>query len=63
MVVAEVAAHQAVAMRQEESIDVATVGSTPDVPFLRPYRASADLIALANDVVMAEAYVVGMVVP
>jgi hypothetical protein len=39
-------------------IDVATVGST-DRPFLRPYRATADLAASVHDVAMMEAYVVG----
>jgi hypothetical protein len=33
------------------------------VPFLGPYRATADLIASADDTMMEEVYVVGMVMP
>jgi hypothetical protein len=32
-------------------------------PFLGPYHASIDIVASADDAAMAEAYVVGMVVP
>jgi hypothetical protein len=32
-------------------------------PFLGPYRAAVDLVASADDAAMAEAYLVGMVVP
>jgi hypothetical protein len=45
-----------------QSIDIATVEPTAG-PFLGPYRAAIDLVASANDAVMADAYVVGMVVP
>jgi hypothetical protein len=53
--VAEDAARQAAALLQAQSVDIATVESTAG-PFLGPYRA-------ADDAAMAEAYVVGMVVP
>jgi hypothetical protein len=52
----------AIAMLQDESVDMATVSLTAK-PFLFPCRATADLVALADDVAMAEAYVVGMVAP
>jgi hypothetical protein len=32
-------------------------------PFLGPYRATVDLVASTENAAMAEAYVVGMVVP
>jgi hypothetical protein len=60
--VAEDAARQAAALLQSRSIDIATVESTAEA-FLGPYRAVVDLVASADDVAMAEAYVVGMVVP
>jgi hypothetical protein len=60
--VAEDAARQAVAMLQAQSVDIATVESTAG-PFLGPYRAAVDLVASADDAAMAEAHVVGMVVP
>jgi hypothetical protein len=44
-----------------QSIDIATVKSTAG-PFLRPYHASVNFVTSADDVDMAEAYVVGMVV-
>jgi hypothetical protein len=60
--VVEDAAHQAMALLQSQSVDIATVESTTG-PFLGPYRAAVDLVASADDAAMAEAYVVGMVVP
>jgi hypothetical protein len=60
--VAEDAARQAVALLQLQSVNIATVESTTG-PFLGPYRAAVDLVALADDAAMAEAYVVGMMVP
>jgi hypothetical protein len=45
-----------------QSVDIATVESTAG-PFLGSYRVAVDLIASANNAAMAEAYVVGMVVP
>jgi hypothetical protein len=62
MEVAEDAARQAVALLQVQFVDIATVESTAG-PFLRPYHAAVDLVASADDAAMAEAYVVGMVVP
>jgi hypothetical protein len=56
------AARQAEALLQAHSVDIATVESTAG-PFLGPYRAAVDLVATADDAAMAEAYVVGMVVP
>jgi regulator of protease activity HflC (stomatin/prohibitin superfamily) len=58
--VAEDVACQAVALRL--SVNIATVESTAG-PFLGPYHAVVDLVASANDAAIAEAYVVGMVVP
>jgi hypothetical protein len=49
-------------MLQAQSVDIATVESTAG-PFLGPYRAAVVLAASADDAAMAEAYVVGMVVP
>jgi hypothetical protein len=60
--VAEDAAHQAAALLQSQSVDIATDESTAG-PFLGPYRAVVDLVLSANDAAMAEAYVVGMVMP
>jgi hypothetical protein len=60
--VAEHAARQAAAMLQAQSIDIATIESTTG-PFLGSYRAAVDLVASTDDATMAEAYVVGMVVP
>jgi hypothetical protein len=60
--VAEDAARQAAALLQSWSVDIATAESTAG-PFLGPYRATIDLVASADDTAMAEAYVVGMVVP
>jgi hypothetical protein len=60
--VAEDAARQEAALLQSQSIDITTIESTAG-PFLGPYRAAIDLVASADDVAMAEAYVVGMVVP
>jgi hypothetical protein len=60
--VAEDAARQAAALLQLQFVDIATVESTAG-PFLGPYRAAVDLVASADDAAMAEAYVVGMVVP
>jgi hypothetical protein len=60
--VAEEAARQAAALLQAQSVDIATVESTTG-PFLGPYRAAVDLVASTDDAAMAEAYVVGMVVP
>jgi hypothetical protein len=48
--------------RSGGSVDIATVESTAG-PFLGPYCAAVDLVASADDAAMAEAYVVGMVVP
>jgi hypothetical protein len=62
MKVAEDAERQAAALLQAQSVDIATVESTAG-PFLGPYHATVDLVALADDAAMAEAYVVGMVVP
>jgi hypothetical protein len=59
---AEDAAHQAVALLQDQSIDVAMVGSTTRA-FLGLYRAFTDLVATADDTTMVVVYVVGMVVP
>jgi hypothetical protein len=56
-------ARQAVAMLQEQALNVATVGSMAVRPFLSPYRATADLIAEADDAKVAEASVVAMAVP
>jgi hypothetical protein len=47
---------------QSQSIDIATVESTAG-PFLGPYHAAVYLVASADGAAMAEAYVVGMVVP
>jgi hypothetical protein len=60
--VAEDATRQAVALLQAQSVDIATVESTAG-PFLGPYHAAVDLVASVDDAAMAEAYVVGMVVP
>jgi hypothetical protein len=60
--VAEDAARQAAALLQSQSINIATVESTTR-PFLGPYRAAVDLVASADDAAMAEAYMVGMVMP
>jgi hypothetical protein len=60
--VAEDAARQATAMLKSQSIDIATIESTAG-PFLGPYRDAVDLVASADNAAMAEAYVVGMVVP
>jgi hypothetical protein len=60
--VAKDAARQAAAMLPAQSIDIATVESTVG-PFLGPYRAAVNLVASADDAAMAEAYMVGMVVP
>jgi hypothetical protein len=62
MEVTEDAARQAVALLQGQSIHIATVESTAG-PFLGLYHAAIDIVALADDAAMAEAYVVGMVVP
>jgi hypothetical protein len=62
MEVAEDAARQAVALLQSSSVVVATVESMAG-PFLGSYRAAVDLVASADYAAMAEAYVVGMVVP
>jgi hypothetical protein len=43
-------------------VDIANVESTAE-PFLGPYHAAVDLVASADDAAMAEAYMVGMVVP
>jgi hypothetical protein len=56
------AARQATALLQSQSVDIATVESTAG-PTLGPYRTAVDLIASADHTAMAEAYVVGMVVP
>jgi hypothetical protein len=48
MEVAEDVARQAVALLQAQSIDVAIIKSTVE-PFLRPYHAAVDLVALADD--------------
>jgi hypothetical protein len=61
MEVGEDAAHQAVALLQSQSVDIATVESTAG-PFLGPYHTAIELVASADDVAMAEAYVVGIVV-
>jgi hypothetical protein len=58
MEVAEDAASQAVALLQSQFVDISTAG-----PFLGSYRVAVDLMASADDAAMAEAYVVGMVVP
>jgi hypothetical protein len=60
--VAEDVARQAAALLQAQSVDIATIESTAE-PFLGPYRAAVDLVASTDDAAMAEAYVVGMVVP
>jgi hypothetical protein len=52
---------KAVAQLQSHFVDITTVKSIVD-PFLGPYRATDDLVALADDAAMAKAYVVGMVV-
>jgi hypothetical protein len=62
VVVVEDAARQAATLLQSQSVDIATVESTIG-HFLGPYRAIVDLVASADDAAMAEAYVVGMVVP
>jgi hypothetical protein len=62
MEVVEDAKRQAVALLQSQSIDIATVESTVG-SFLGLYHAAIDLVASADDAAMAEAYVVGMVVP
>jgi hypothetical protein len=60
--VAEDAARQAAALLQSQSVNIATVESTTG-PFLGLYRAAVDLVASADDAAMAEAYMVGMVMP
>jgi hypothetical protein len=60
--VAEDAARQAAALLSSQSVDIATVESAAE-PFLETYRAVIDLVVSAADAAMAEAYVVGMVVP
>jgi hypothetical protein len=60
--VAEDADRQAAALLKAQSVDITTVESTAG-PFLGPYRAAVDLVASADNAAMAEAYVVGMVVP
>jgi ATP/maltotriose-dependent transcriptional regulator MalT len=60
--VAEDAARQVAALLQSQSVDITTVESTVG-PFLGPYRTAVDLIMSADNVAMAKAYVVGMVVP
>jgi hypothetical protein len=50
------------ALLQAQSVDFATVESTVG-PFLGPYRMAVDLVASVDDAAMAEAYMVGMVVP
>jgi hypothetical protein len=62
MEVAEDTARQAVDLLQSQSVNIATVESTAG-PFLGPYHAAVDLVASVDDAAMAEAYVVGMVVP
>jgi hypothetical protein len=54
--VADDAARQTVAWLQSQSVDIDTVESRHE-PFIGPYHAAIDLVA------MAEAHVVGMVVP
>jgi hypothetical protein len=51
-----------VALLHSQSVDIATVESTAG-SFLGLYHAAIDLVASADDAAMAEAYVVGMVVP
>jgi hypothetical protein len=51
VVVAKDAAHQVITMMQDQSVDLAMVGSMAG-PFLGPYRATADLITLADDTAM-----------
>jgi hypothetical protein len=58
----EEAACQAVAMLQDESIDVAIVVLMAGT-FLSPYRAAANRVVLDDDAAMAKAYLVGMVMP
>jgi nicotinamide mononucleotide (NMN) deamidase PncC len=60
--VAEDVARQVAALLQSQSVDIATVESMVG-PILGPYRAAVDLVASADDATMAEAYLVGMVVP
>jgi hypothetical protein len=55
-------ARQVVAFLQAESVDVATIDSTVG-SFLGPYCAAVYLVASADDAIMDEAYVVGMVIP
>jgi hypothetical protein len=62
MEVAEDAERQAAALLQAQSVDISTIESIVG-PFLGPYHATVDLVASADDAAMAEAYVVGMVVP
>jgi hypothetical protein len=47
---------------QSQFIDIATIESTTG-RFLGPYHAAVNLVASADGAAMAEAYVVGMVVP
>jgi hypothetical protein len=61
MEVAEDAARQAMALLQSQSVDVATVESAE--PFLGPYHAAVDLVTSTDAAAMADAYMVGMVVP
>jgi hypothetical protein len=51
VVVAEEAARQVITMIHDQSVDLAMVGSMAG-PFLGPYRATADLITLADDTAM-----------
>jgi hypothetical protein len=51
VVVAEDAARQVITMMHDHSVNLAMVGSMAG-PFLGPYRATADLITLADDTAM-----------
>jgi hypothetical protein len=50
-------------MLQEQSVNVVTVDSTMDETSVGPYYATPNLITSANNVMMAEAYVVAMIMP
>jgi hypothetical protein len=55
---AQKATRQTVTMLQDDSVDVATIGS-----MVGPYGTAADLVTLINKETMAETYVEGMVIP
>jgi alkylhydroperoxidase family enzyme len=55
---AQEATRQTVTMLQDDSVDVATIGS-----MVGPYGTTADLVTLIDEETMAETYIEGMVMP